>query len=165
MRGTALKAFDINRVERNIADQLEKDIATLTPRLPAPPPPDEPRAYAPPATRTVPLPDYVTHRDGVTEIGKLSAEAVVREYEAAAKEIEAMGQETARRCEAITASVVSMLEEVKTTATQFRKEAQRIFNEIESCSVITEEVRTTCDALKKRIVDDHATYRELVAAQ
>jgi uncharacterized coiled-coil DUF342 family protein len=145
MRGTALKAFDINRVERNIADQLEKDIATLTPRLPAPPPPDEPRA--------------------VTEIGKLSAEAVVREYEAAAKEIEAMGQETARRCEAITASVVSMLEEVKTTATQFRKEAQRIFNEIESCSVITEEVRTTCDALKKRIVDDRATYRELVAAQ
>jgi len=28
---------------------------------------------------------------GATEIGKLSAEAVVREYEAAAKDIEAMG--------------------------------------------------------------------------
>ena len=33
------------------------------------------------------------HRDGATEIGRLSAEAVVREYEAAAKDIEALGVE------------------------------------------------------------------------
>jgi hypothetical protein len=151
----AVKSFDINKVEHNIADQLEKDIATLTPRHSAHRPGDEPGAYAPPATRMVPLPEYVSHRDGVTEIGKLSAEAVVREYEAAAREIEAMGQETARRCEAITENVVIMLEDVKATAAQFRKEAHRIFNAIESCSVITEEVRTTCDALKKKIVDDH----------
>ena len=37
------------------------------------------------------IPDYVEHRDGATEIGMLSAEAVVREHEAAAKEIESMG--------------------------------------------------------------------------
>src|ERR1700730_16991683 len=39
------------------------------------------------------MPDYVEHRDGATEIGKLTAEAIVREYEAAAKDIEAMGAE------------------------------------------------------------------------
>lgn len=146
MRGTVRRAFDINEVEHDLVDQLEKDIATLTPSLG-----DEPRAYAPPANRVMTLPEYVTHRDGVSEIGMLSAEAVVREYEDAAKEIEAMGKETAKRCVAITANVVTMLEDVKTTAAHFRKEAQRIFNDIESCSVLTEEVRTTCDALKKKI--------------
>jgi hypothetical protein len=145
MRDTVAKAFDINDVEHNIVDQLEKDIADLTPS------PGDASSYAPPAMRAVALPKYVTHLDGVTEIGKLSAEAVIREYEEAAKEIEAMGQEIASRHEEITASVVGMLEDVRTTAAHFRKEAKRIFHDIESCSVITEEVRTTCDALKKKI--------------
>ena len=148
MRDAVVKAFDINDVEHNIADQLEKDIASLTPSSG-----DRPSSYAPLAKRPVALPEYVTHLDGVTEIGKLSAEAVIREYEAAAREIEAMGQETARRCEAITASVAAMVEDVKATAAHFRKEAKRIFDDIESCSIITEEVRTTCDALKKKIAD------------
>ncbi|WP_291700638.1 hypothetical protein [Bradyrhizobium sp.] len=146
MRGTARQAFDINEVERDVIRQLENDIATLTPATG-----DDPRTYAPPVNRVMPLPEYVTHRDGVSEIGMLSAEAVVREYENAAKEIEAMGKETAKRCVEITASVVTMLEDVRTTAAHFRKEAQRIFNDIESCSALTEEVRSTCDALKKKI--------------
>src|SRR4249919_1668053 len=55
------------------------------------------------------MPEYVEHRDGATEIGKLSAEAVVREYEAAAKEIEAMGAELVERvkqCEAMSRDVL-----------------------------------------------------------
>jgi len=146
MRDTAVKAFDINDVEHDIADQLEKEIANLTPSAG-----DEPGSYAPPAKRAAALPEYVKHLDGVTEIGKLSAEAVIREYEAAAKEIESMGKEIASRHEAITASVAGMLEDVRTTAAHFRKEAKRIFHDIESCSAITEEVRTTCDALKKKM--------------
>jgi hypothetical protein len=146
MRDAVVKAFDINDVEHNIADQLEKEIATLTS-----PPGDQPSSYAPPAKRAEALPEYVTHLDGVTEIGKLSAEAVIREYEAAAKEIEAMGKEIASRHEAINASVAGMLEDVRTTVAHFRKEAKRIFHDIESCSAITEELRTTCDALKKKM--------------
>lgn len=146
MRGTARQAFDINEVDGDVVRQLENDIAGLMSS-----PADDPRSYAPPANRVMPLPEYVTHRDGVSEIGMLSAEAVVREYENAAKEIEAMGKETAKRCVEITANVVNMLEDVRTTAAHFRKEAQRIFNDIESCSVLTEEVRTTCGALKKKI--------------
>ena len=45
---------------------------------------------------------------GCFTVGSLSAEAVVREYEAAAKEMEAMGaelMEAARKCEAMTAEV------------------------------------------------------------
>ena len=43
----------------------------------------QPSDFAPPAVRApaLSMPDYVEHRDGATEIGKLSAEAVVREYE------------------------------------------------------------------------------------
>jgi hypothetical protein len=148
MRGTARQAFDINEVDGDVVRQLENDIAGLMPS-----PADDPRSYASPTNRVMPLPEYVTHRDGVSEIGMLSAEAVVREYENAAKEIEAMGKETAKRCVEITANVVNMLEDVRTTAAHFRKAAQRIFNDIESCSVLTEEVRTTCGALKKKIGD------------
>jgi len=146
MRGTARQAFDINELNGDVVRQLEDDIASLTPATG-----DNPLSYAPPSNRVMPLPEYVTHRDGVSEIGMLSAEAVVREYENAAKEIEAMGKETAKRCVEITANVVNMLEDVRTTAAHFRKEAQRIFNDIESCSALTEEVRSTCDALKKKI--------------
>ena len=32
-----------------------------------------------------PMPDYVEHKEGVNQVGKLSAEAVVREYDAAVK--------------------------------------------------------------------------------
>ena len=92
MRGTARQAFDINEVERDVVRQFENDIASLTPATG-----DNALSYAPPANRIMPLPEYVTHRDGVSEIGMLSAEAVVREYENAAKEIEAMGKETAKR--------------------------------------------------------------------
>ena len=64
----------------------------------------EPNEFAPPAIRApaLSMPDYVEHSDGATEIGKLSAEAVVREYELAAKEIENMGAELlerVRQCE------------------------------------------------------------------
>jgi hypothetical protein len=51
-----------------------------------------------------PLPNYVENRGGATELGKLSAEAVVLEYEAAAKAIESLGLkliEQVRSCEAM----------------------------------------------------------------
>ena len=64
-----------------------------------------------PAIKVTPsgaMPDYVEHQEGVTRVGALTAEAVVRDYEAAAKEIEAMGAElisAAQKCEAMTAEV------------------------------------------------------------
>ena len=100
------------------------------------------------------IPDYVEHRDGATEIGKLSAEAVVREYEAAAKEIEAMGAEMidlVKHCEAATRDALAVTEELKDTAGRYREEAKRVFFQIENCSRVTAEVRKTCNELKERI--------------
>ena len=101
-----------------------------------------------------PMPDYVEHRQGVNQVGKLSAEAVVREYDAAVKEIEALGvelSEAAKKCEAMVAGVHSMVGEIKELAANYREEGKRYFLQIEDCSLMTSEVRTVCEALKKKI--------------
>jgi hypothetical protein len=101
-----------------------------------------------------PMPDYVEHREGVNQVGKLSAEAVVREYDAAVKEIEALGAElaeAAKKCEAMVAGVHAMVSEIKELAANYREEGKRYFLQIEDCSLMTSEVRTVCEMLKKKI--------------
>ena len=122
------------------------------------PPVHEPRPVnsAPPrvGAPAVAMPDYVEHRDGATEIGKLSAEAVVREYEAAAKEIEAMGAELIERvtqCKTMTHNALAVTEELKDAAKRYREEAKRVFLQIEDCSLVTAEVRKTCNELIGKI--------------
>jgi hypothetical protein len=108
------------------------------------------------------MPDYVQHRDGATEIGKLSAEAIVREYEAAAKEIEATGAaliERVRKCEAMTRDALAVTEELRETAARYREEAKRVFVEIENCSQTTAEVRQTCIELREKITFPATTDR------
>ena len=143
-QSTAERVFHLHDVEADIEEAIRA----------APPARDPvPVDYAQPRVRS-PMPDYAVHREGVNEVGRLSAEAVVKEYEAAAKEIEAMGtelQDAAKRCEAMTAGVHAMVAEVKETASRFRDEAKTIFLRIEDCSLMTAEVRATCDALKLKI--------------
>jgi hypothetical protein len=102
-----------------------------------------------------PLPtDYVEHKEGVNQVGRLSAEAVVREYDAAVKEIEALDAElteAAKNCEAMVAGVHSMVNEIKELAANYREEGKRYFLQIEECSLTASEVRTVCEALKKTI--------------
>ena len=101
-----------------------------------------------------PMPDYVEHKEGVNQVGKLSAEAVVREYDAAVKEIEALGAElteAAKKCEAMVANVHAMVTEIKELAANYREEGKRYFLQIEDCSLMTSEVRSVCETLKKKI--------------
>src|SRR5215208_1853244 len=101
-----------------------------------------------------PMPDYVEHKEGVNQLGKLSAEVIVGEYDAAVKEIEALGAEltdAARRCEQTVADVHSMVNEIKELAASYRKEGKRYFLQIEECSLMTSEVRTVCEVLKNKI--------------
>ncbi|MEH2526775.1 MULTISPECIES: hypothetical protein [unclassified Bradyrhizobium] len=116
----------------------------------------QPSDFAPPSVRApdIAMPDYVEHRDGATEIGKLSAEAVVREYEAAAKDIEDLGVELVehvKQCEAMSRETLVVIEELKETAERYREEAKRVFLHIENCSLLTAQVRKTCAEMKERI--------------
>jgi hypothetical protein len=108
------------------------------------------------------MPDYVEHRDGATEIGKLSAEAIVREYEATAKEIESLGAdlvERAKQCEEITRDALTVTAELKDIAARYREEAKRAFDHIENCSLVVAEARKACIELKDKIAASSATER------
>ena len=131
--------------------------------------------FAPPRVRApaLSMPDYVEHREGATEIGKLSAEAVVREYEAAAKDIEALGVElveNVKQCEAMSREALVVIEELKETAERYRKEARRVFLQIENYSLVMAEVRKTCAEMRDKIaapdqLETKPKRSELQAAQ
>jgi hypothetical protein len=134
---------------------MERDIEAEFRKRPAVHEP-HPQNVAPPdvVAPAMSMPEYVEHHEGATEIGKLSAEAVVREYEAAAKEIETLGAELIERvtqCEAMTRDALAVTEELKDTAKRYREEAKRVFIQIEECSQISAEVRKTCIELKEKI--------------
>jgi signal transduction protein with GAF and PtsI domain len=143
VHNTAVRPFDIGQVEGEIREAVHQRPAHIQAVAP------------PPQTPTPQVPDYVSHREDVTEIGRLSAEAIVREYEVTAKEIEAMGEvvrEMVQRCEQLGTAASAMLKDIKTTALNYRKEGKRIFDEIESCSSATDEVRRLCEAFRDKIV-------------
>ena len=125
--------------------QLEKDITTTV----------RPASLL----ATVALPDYVEHQDGVPRVGVLSAEAVVRDYEAAAKEIESMGVElidAAKKCEAMTADVHDAIAYMRDTAAAYREDAKKFFKRIEACALFTEDVRKTCEEVKRKMAEGAA---------
>jgi HAMP domain-containing protein len=138
MRAQNVKPFDISLIEEEVQEVVQQRHSHI-----------QPVEYVP-----RPVPDYVNHRDDVSEIGKLSAEAIVKEYEATAKEIEAMGQtvnEMVQRCDQLTASASAMLKDIKATAARYRKEGKRMFNEIEQCSTAAEEVRKLCENFQDKL--------------
>jgi hypothetical protein len=142
VQNAAVRPFDIGQVEGEVREAVHQRPAHIQALAP------------PPRTPAPPVPDYVSHREDVTEIGKLSAEAIVREYEVTAREIEAMGElvkEMVQRCEALSTSASSTLRDIKDTAMRYRQEGKRIFNEIEACSSTTDEVRRMCESFRDKI--------------
>ena len=99
-------------------------------------------------------------REGVPPVGALSAEAVVRDYEAAAQEIESMGAElvdAAKKCEAMTAEVHTAIAYMRDTAAAYREDAKKIFKRIEDCALFTQNVRKTCEEVKRKMVEGNTT--------
>jgi hypothetical protein len=144
---TAERAFNLIDLEREILGDVPEGSSDEESR---------PIDFAPPRVRapSLVMPDYVEHREGVEGVGKLSAEAVAWEYEAAAKAIEALGgqlMERVKQCETITRDSLSAFEEMKQTAERYREEAKRISIEIERCAEMTTEVRKTCAELREKI--------------
>jgi hypothetical protein len=76
------------------------------------------------------------------------------DHESAAKEIEGMGAElisAAKKCEAMTSEVHNAIAYMRDTAAAYREEANKIFKRIEDCALFTEDVRKTCETIKRRI--------------
>ena len=133
---------------------VEHDIAKV---LTKNPPHRDQRAidFAPAKVRTPsPMPPYVEHHAEVDQIGKLSAEAVAAQYEDAVKALEAMGTtliDCVQRAEKMAAGCKDAIAYVQDTAQKYREEASLIFDRIQQASVMTAEVRSVCDDMRKRI--------------
>ena len=56
-----------------------------------------------------------------------------------------------KECEAMTRDAIAVTEELKQVAARYREEAKRVFDHIESCSLVVAEARKTCTDLKDRI--------------
>ena len=141
VQNSAVKQLDANRLEGEVREAVQNH-----PHIHA-------VDYAPQHT-VPPVPEYVSHREDVSEIGKLSAEAIVKEYEETAREIEAMGdvvRDMVQRCEQLTGSASAMLKDIKATAARYRNEGKRMFTEIESCTSATDEVRRLCEAFRDKL--------------
>lgn len=153
VQSTVGRVINGSDLEGQIQAEVRKTVSIRDGR-PVNPVPEKVHAPTLAIPDTLAMPEYVQHREGATEIGKLSAEGVVREYEAAAKDIEAMGAELIERvkqCEAMTCDALAVTKEMKDTAARYREQAKRIFLQIEECSLITAEVRKTCIELKDKI--------------
>jgi hypothetical protein len=142
--GKILESVD---VEHDIARALVK----------SPPPRDHRRIDFVPAIRAQtppPMPPYVEHHADVDQIGKLSAETVIAQYEDAVKALEAMGTtliDCVKRAEKMAAGCKDAIAYVQDTAQKYREEAKVIFDRIEQASVMTAEVRSVCDQMRKKI--------------
>ncbi len=101
-----------------------------------------------------PLPEYVQHAPNVSQLGRMTAEAVIKEWEAASKAIEEMGEQltaSAKKLEAALADVDDVMKALAETAQEHRERGKRIFQEVEAHSMLTDEVRSTCKAMREKL--------------
>lgn len=102
----------------------------------------------------MPLPDYVSHLEEVDQVGRLSAEAIIQQYETAAKQVEALGneiKESAAKLEAALAEHDADMKLINETAQAIRDKGKAIFLQIENASHVTTELRRACVELKNKI--------------
>ena len=79
---------------------------------------------------------------------------MIAQYESAVKALEAMGAtliDCVKRAEKMAAECKDAIAYVQDTAEKYREEAKLIFDRIEQASVMTAEVRSVCDEMRKRI--------------
>jgi hypothetical protein len=108
--------------------------------------------YAPPAV--IPLPAYVQHSPETTPTGAACGEAIVKEYELAAQEIEALGAELKAahaRSEERQRALAAALADLTETAKAYREEAKRVFEQIEACATMANDVSKTCEEIRAKI--------------
>jgi DNA polymerase III gamma/tau subunit len=89
----------------------------------------------------------------IEKFPRVTVEDVMRDYESAAEEVEAMGTElisAAKKWEAMTVTVHNT---IRDTAEAYREEGKRIFGRIEECALLTEEVRKTCKDVKRSVLE------------
>lgn len=151
---------------RQSANQFEREIAALVAPLSVPVDLDEAARerelgmkelpvetdYAPQIT--MPLPDYVRHSADTTPTGAVVGEAIVKEYEAAAREIEALGEELRAeygKADERQRRLAEALTNLTETAKAYREEAKRVFEQVEACATMANNVTELCQQMRAKL--------------
>lgn len=139
----------------DFASQIESDIGELA-RVA--------QAHRTPAPELV-LPGYIEPREEVSEVGRLSGQAVAAEIESAAVDIEGLAQgliEMAAKCnedaamvnkhnEMVRAKIEQQVTACMEAAQLYRDEAKLAFDKIQTQSLLIDDARRTLQAMLERI--------------
>jgi hypothetical protein len=88
------------------------------------------------------------------DIGRLSAEAVLAQYEAAAKSVEGMGDEIKERIRRLEAALVEADKDMKLVAeaaAAIREKGKLVYAQIEEASSLSEGIRNACADFRKKV--------------
>jgi hypothetical protein len=127
------RPFDASSIEDEIREFIPKSHQTPAPTM---------------------LPAYVEHAPETPEVGKLTAEAIVREYEETAKEVELMSTvlvDLQRRLEMEVNAIHQVREELKACAQRARDEGKAAFERIEKMSAMTSDVRKSLGEITSKL--------------
>lgn len=144
--GAVRRPIDLDASEAEAAADIEAGMRQMHSRTPLPPDPG--------LGRPVDLPEYVTHSDGINAIGKVTAAAVIQDYEETAKKIDEAGTELkalATRLEDYLKECMLMVEHISRASTTVRERGAEIFRRVEESAKATENVRGEIDKLTLQI--------------
>jgi len=91
---------------------------------------------------------------GAADLGRLSAEAVMASYEAAAKAVENMGEEVKTRIKRLEASLRECDEDLKLVAeaaAHIRDKGNHVQAQIDEAAHLSNEIRTVCREFSKKV--------------
>lgn len=88
------------------------------------------------------------------DVGRLSAEAVLAQYEAAAKAVEGMGNEIKERIKRLEAALIEADKDMKLVAeaaAAIREKGKLVYIQIEEASELSSGIRNACADFRKKV--------------
>jgi hypothetical protein len=134
-------ARDLEELERTIRE------------APQPPAREDHRPAARPAPRP-PVRISTPDNTPLDDLGRMSAEAVLTQYEAAAKAVEDMGISVKDRVNKIAAALLECdadMKEIAETAKSIREKGEHVRAQIEEASALSNDIRAACIEFKKKV--------------
>ena len=141
-------SFAERRIEPFDAANLESEIAEIVRARPV--------DYAQQRVRQplVPLPSYVKHAEGADEVAKLTAHAVIAQYEECAKAIEQLKEPLKEYAEGHQKALDDLAEAIRyveDSAQRCRDLGAGAFERFQKSAGVIAEVRRTCDDIRSKI--------------
>jgi uncharacterized coiled-coil DUF342 family protein len=88
------------------------------------------------------------------DLGRMSAEAVLTQYEAAAKAVEEMGVSVKDRVAKIASALLECdkdMKEIAETAKSIREKGEHVRAQIEEASALSNDIRNACIEFKRKV--------------